>query len=101
MTSGSFLDYLAVFHPPWDRLKVEASGHPLLRVAILVAEAADRQTDYMVDLKHELIRAGHAAFFTPWFMPGYGMNVASIISNLRRTEADAWIVAAGARPLLE
>ena len=55
----------------------------------------------MVDLKHELIRAGHAAFFTPWLIPDYGMNVRSITSYLRRTEADAWIVAAGARPLLE
>jgi DNA-binding LacI/PurR family transcriptional regulator len=84
-----------------ERQMVEASGLPLLRVAILVAEAADRQTDYMVDLKHQLIKAGHAAFFTPWLIPDYGMNVASITSYLRRTEADAWIVAAGARPLLE
>jgi hypothetical protein len=83
----------------WPR--VTASERPLLRVAILVAEAADRQTDYMVDLKHELIGAGHAAFFTPWLIPDYGMNVQSITSNFRRTEADAWIVAAGARPLLE
>lgn len=83
------------------REMVAASGRPLLRVAILVAEAADRQTDYMVDLKHELIRAGHPAFFTPWLIPDYGMNVRSITSNLRRTEADAWIVTAGARPLLE
>jgi LacI family transcriptional regulator len=29
------------------------------------------------------------------------MNVRSVTSYLRRTEADAWIVAAGARPLLE
>ena len=84
-----------------ERQLVEASGRPMLRVAILVAEAADRQTDYMVDLKHELIRAGHAAFFTPWLIPDYGMNVASITSHFRRTQADAWIVAAGARPLLE
>lgn len=84
-----------------ERQQVEASGRPLLRVAILVADATDRQTDYMVDLKHELIRAGHAAFFTPWLIPDYGMNVRSITSYLRRTEADAWIVAAGARPLLE
>jgi hypothetical protein len=84
-----------------ERQKVAASGRPLLRVAILVAAASDRQTDYMVDLKHELIGAGHAAFFTPWFMPDYGMNLKSLTSYLRRTEADAWIVAAGARPLLE
>ena len=84
-----------------ERQEVEASGRPLLRVAILVPAAADRQTDYMVVLKHELIRAGHAAFFTPWLIPDYGMNVASIISHFRRTDADAWIVAAGARPLLE
>ena len=84
-----------------ERQLVEASGRPVLRVAILVPAAADRQTDYMVDLKHELIRAGHAAFFTPWLIPDYGMNVSSITSYFRRTEADAWIVAAAARPLLE
>ncbi len=81
--------------------KVGASERPLLRVAILVAEAADRQTDYMVDLKHQLIGAGHAAFFTPWLIPDYGMNVRSFAYRFRHTEADAWIVAAGARPLLE
>jgi DNA-binding transcriptional regulator YhcF (GntR family) len=84
-----------------ERQLLEASERPLLRVAILVPAAADRQTDYMVELKHELIRAGHAAFLTPWLIPDFGMNVASFTSYFRRTEADAWIVAAGARPLLE
>jgi hypothetical protein len=33
-----------------EQQMVDASGRPLLRVAILLAEATDRQTDYMVDL---------------------------------------------------
>ncbi len=72
-----------------------------LRVAILVGELADRQRDYLVEIKHELVEAGHSAFFTPWFMPELGINVASIAGRLKRTEADVWIVLSAARPLLE
>jgi DNA-binding LacI/PurR family transcriptional regulator len=71
-----------------------------LRVAILVGELADQRRHYLVEIKHELAEAGHSAFFTPWFMPELGMNVASIAGRLKRTEADAWIVLSAARPLL-
>lgn len=72
-----------------------------LRVAILVGEPSDRRRDYLVEIKHELAEAGHAPFFTPWCMPELGINVRSIASRLKRTEADAWILLSAARPLLE
>jgi hypothetical protein len=78
-----------------------AAGLPSLRVAILVGAAADRQLEYVVEIKHELIEAGHAPFFTPWLMPELGIDVKSIDRKLRRTKADAWIVVAGSRQLLE
>lgn len=81
--------------------KPGAAGLPSLRVAILVGAAADRHLDYMVELKHELAEAGHAAFYTPWLMPEQGMHVESMARKLRRTKADAWIVLAGSRQLLE
>ncbi len=74
---------------------------PSLRVAILVGEPADRRRDYLVEIKHDLAEAGHSAFFAPWFMPELGMNVRSIASRLKHTEADAWIVLSGSRSLLE
>lgn len=82
--------------------KPAAAGKvPSLRLAILVGEAADRHRDYLVAIKHGLAEAGHSAFFTPWFMPELGMKVGSIARNLKRTQADGWIVLSAARPLLE
>jgi hypothetical protein len=72
-----------------------------LRVAILVGQPSDQVHDYMVKIKHKLAEAGHAPFFTPWFMPDLGINVSSIAGRLKKTEADAWIAVAAARPLLE
>ena len=57
------------------------AGLPSLRVAILVGEPADRQRNYMVEIKHELDEAGHSPFFTPWFMPELGVNVPSIAAD--------------------
>lgn len=72
-----------------------------LRVAILVGEPDDRRRDYLVGINHELAEAGHTPFFTQWCMPELGMNVGSLASRLKRTEADAWMVLSAARPLLE
>jgi DNA-binding LacI/PurR family transcriptional regulator len=84
-----------------DMRKISATDLPSLRIAILVYSASARQQDFMVGIKHELIEAGHSAFYAPWFMPQHGMNVGSMVRNLKRTKADAWIVLSGANPLLE
>ena len=81
--------------------KITDTKLPSLRIAILVYSAAARQQDFMVGIKHQLIEAGHSAFYAPWFMPQHGMHVGSMVRNLKRTKADAWIVLSGARPLLE
>lgn len=78
-----------------------AAGVPSLRVAILVGEPADQNRDYIVEIKHELIEAGHAVFFPSWFMPELGMNVSPLASRLKGTEADAWIILSASRTLLE
>jgi DNA-binding LacI/PurR family transcriptional regulator len=77
-----------------------AAGHSL-RVAILVGEAADRRLDYMVDLQHELADAGHRAIFADTAMDELGMDVGRIARMVRATGADAWVVVAGSREIVE
>jgi DNA-binding LacI/PurR family transcriptional regulator len=72
-----------------------------LRVAILVGEAADRRQDYMIKIQHELADAGHTAFFAEPHMVELGMDVRRIARMVKRTEADAWVVEAGSREMLE
>jgi len=72
-----------------------------LRVAILLYEPADRQVHYMVDLRHQLAEAGHMAHFAAKTRSELGMNVTKIARLVEQTEADAWVVLAGPRDVLE
>jgi DNA-binding LacI/PurR family transcriptional regulator len=76
-------------------------GASSLRVAILVGEAADRRQDFMVEIQHGLVDAGHTAFFAEPFMVELGMDVRRIARMVKRTETDAWVVEAGSREVLE
>ena len=80
---------------PGDRTR------PSLRLAILVSELSDRRSDYMIELQHGLQGAGHAPFFVEPHMAELGMDVRRIERMVTRTEADAWLVSAGSRGLLE
>ena len=72
-----------------------------LRVAILVSEPADRRVDYMVELRHALVEAGHVAFHPEKSLIELGMNVNRLARMVKKTEADAWVVEAGSREVLE
>ena len=74
---------------------------PSLRVAILLGESADLRQDYQVELQHELAEAGHHVFFAPLTMLEPGMNLKRITRMVATTEADAWVVIAGSREVLE
>jgi DNA-binding LacI/PurR family transcriptional regulator len=74
---------------------------PTLRVAILPSVAEDRRLDYIVELRHELVEAGHVAFFPEKSMLDLGMDVRRISRMVERTEADAWVVVSSSREVLE
>lgn len=73
---------------------------PVLRVSILLSEAADRQLDYVVELQHELARIGHQTSFAPSTISECGMDVRRIGRMVEKIPADAWVVAGGPRELL-
>jgi DNA-binding LacI/PurR family transcriptional regulator len=79
----------------------EITNHvPSLRVAILPGVAGDRRLDYIVELQHELVEAGHVAFYPEKSLVELGMDVNRIARMVERTEADAWVVLGGSREVL-
>lgn len=73
-----------------------------LRVAILLFEAVESKTDYMIEIRHLLMEAGHAPFFPAKTMMGaLGMDVKRVARYVESTEADAWVVDAGSREVLK
>jgi DNA-binding LacI/PurR family transcriptional regulator len=71
-----------------------------LRVMILLYEEADRKASYMVDLLHRL-RDRHEAIFAEKSMRDLGMSVKRIARFVEGSAADAWVVMAGSRDILE
>ncbi len=72
-----------------------------LRVMILLYEESDRLAGYMVDLLHQLQNTGHHAIFAEKTMREFKMDVRRIARFVEKTEADAWVVVAGSRSVLE
>lgn len=71
------------------------------RVAILAYEKFNRNLDYMVDLRHSLVEAGHVASFASKTMTDLGMDVQRIRRLVVASEADAWVVVGAPRNVLE
>jgi DNA-binding LacI/PurR family transcriptional regulator len=80
--------------------KVGSAGHAL-RVAILAGERSDLRLGYMVELQHQLTTAGYDAFHPPSTLEELRMNVRRVARLVEKTEADAWIVMAASREVLE
>lgn len=85
------------------RIFLSGSTNPIrpLQVKILLYEKSDRKTDYLVELLHLLKNAGHEAAFAGNSMRGLDMSLQRITNFVSRAEADAWIVVAGPRKVLE
>jgi hypothetical protein len=74
-----------------------------LRLTILAFDppAVELAEGYMTDLLHRLGGAGHSVFFAEKCLLELGMEVRRVARLVRRTEADAWVVCAGSREVLE
>lgn len=75
-----------------------ASG---LRVTILPGDQLDRNLGYIVELMHELREAGHTATFASRSLVDLDLDVKKVARLVDRTAADAWVVIAGSRDVLE
>ena len=71
------------------------------RIQILLYERADLQRDYMVDLRHRLVEAGHEVEFAKRTLSDLRMDVGRVARLVEATPADGWIVVSGSLPVLE
>lgn len=82
-------------------VKPERTSRDALRVAILAYDPDTRRKDYLLDLRHSLVEAGHVAAFTSRTLLELNMKVPRIERMVAETEADAWVVVSGSRNVLE
>jgi DNA-binding LacI/PurR family transcriptional regulator len=72
-----------------------------LRVAILLYEQSDAARGYMVELRHALSQAGHPAHFCSKTLLDVKMNLSRLKRVVAQERADAWVIFAGSREILE
>lgn len=72
-----------------------------LRIALLLSDKEDARIDFMVDIRQQLLLAGHNAFHAEKSLLDLSMNLNRVASLVSRTAADAWIIVAGSREVLE
>ena len=77
-----------------------ANARPM-RVALLLSEAVDRNTNYMVQLDRELSEAGHTVVHPARSLLALGMDVSRIAPLVESTEADVWVIGAASRSVLQ
>lgn len=72
-----------------------------LRIAILQGDSDSQGVSYMIELRHLLEEAGHTPFSSEKSLEEFGMDPAKVADFVQRTEADAWVVTAASRPVLD
>lgn len=81
---------------PEERIESRA-----LRIAVLDFDYISQGEVFMIDLRHRLEAAGHLPFSTDKTLDELGRDVGRVTRYVGRTEADAWIIGAGSREILE
>jgi DNA-binding LacI/PurR family transcriptional regulator len=72
-----------------------------LKVATMLYEPADARTDYMIEIRHELSAAGHFPFYVNKTCMEIDRDVQRLERLVKQVDADAWLVQAGTREILE
>lgn len=72
-----------------------------VHVVLLLHSSADRQVHYIVELFHELIEAGHTVSIARKTLLDLHMEVPRVASFANKVKADAWVVCAASREVLQ
>lgn len=84
-----------------DIVRRKDDAPPEMRVALLDFDAPSRGADYMIELRYQLEAAGHIPFFTDKTLEDLGMNEGRVARYVEKIGADAWIVCAASRGILQ
>ena len=98
-------DGLLIAQGPGRKRRINSDGGTssrTMRVAFLAHDRdADRKLDYIVELNHALAEAGHAVFYAAKSLAQLQFEVRRTARLVEQTKADAWIVLAGSREILQ
>jgi hypothetical protein len=72
-----------------------------LRIGILLHEEDNKRVDYIVEIRHRLLEAGHAPFFAKRTLTDLRMDVGKVAALAQGSAADAWVVVAGSSGVLQ
>ena len=73
-----------------------------LRIALLVNDkSVDEKDKFYLDYRHALEEAGHTIVSLPHSLSDLRFDPKRVAALVRQTEADAWIIGAGSRAVLE
>ncbi len=72
-----------------------------LRIGLLQGDSNSRDVSYIIEIRHLLEEAGHIPFFPDKSLEDLGMDVRRVADYVEQTEADAWVVSAASRSVLE
>jgi DNA-binding LacI/PurR family transcriptional regulator len=72
-----------------------------MRVQILLYEKASQRVDFIVELLHMLQEAGYDAKFSIKTLHDLGMDAGRVGHFVKSNPADAWVIVAGSRDVLE
>ncbi len=79
----------------------EDQTRPVMKFQILCYEETDRKLFYLLDLQHKLMNSGHICSFSSVSLTGIKMDLAKLKRHVEKIKADAWIIFAGSREILE
>lgn len=71
-----------------------------LQIAILMHDQSDRRVDYLGEVQHGLVEAGHHAFFAEKAQTELGGDLNRLRRVVEAHAADAWVVVSGSRDIL-
>lgn len=71
-----------------------------LRFQVLLYDNYVGTSDYLVEMKHELIHAGHSVEFSRKSLQDLNMDPVLVKRHVEESEADAWIVVSGSQAVL-
>jgi len=79
----------------------EDHAPPALRLAVLFYEKGDETHDMFIQLQIKLKAAGHTVVHAPKNLTDLGGNLRRLARMIKDTGADAWVVIAGSREVLQ
>jgi DNA-binding LacI/PurR family transcriptional regulator/DNA-binding transcriptional regulator YhcF (GntR family) len=79
----------------------EHHANPALKIRVFLYEDIDRATRSMLDLQQRLSQAGHDEGFAERNLTELKMDVSRVAAHVAKYDADAWVVLAGSRDVLE